>query len=96
MFIVSLSNIILSLSIFTFTNHHVTHLVVLSICLFHYVPHVMISSKFLRGLAKLDLLDIPKVLWSFRIFYLECLRLIIISKVFNVTILVNFRFASVK
>jgi hypothetical protein len=67
------------LSIFAFVHHYVTHLVVLSICLFHYVPHVLISSKFLRGLAKLDLLDIPKVLLSFRIFYLVFLKLMCIK-----------------
>jgi hypothetical protein len=62
MFTISLSNARLSLLIFAFAHHRVTHLVVLSIFLFHYVPHILISSKFLRGLAKLDLLDIPKVL----------------------------------
>ncbi len=79
MFIVSLSNAKLSLSIFAFACHHVAHSVVLSICILHYVPHVLISSKFFRGFSKLDILDIPKVLLSFHRFHLICLRLMCIQ-----------------
>ncbi len=63
----------LSLSIFTFSHHHATHSSILSITLFHCVPHVLISSKYLRGLAWYHLLDIPMVFLSSCKFFLVCL-----------------------
>ncbi len=41
----------LFLSIYTFAHRHATHSTVLSITFFHYVPHVLIPSKFLRGFS---------------------------------------------
>jgi len=49
MFTISLSNAKLSLFILAFAHHHVAYSFVLSIALFHFVPHVLISNKCWRG-----------------------------------------------
>ncbi len=49
MFIIFFSNARLSLSIFRFVHHHVTHSFVLSIVFFYYIPHVLISNKCSSG-----------------------------------------------
>ncbi len=60
MFIISLNNVRFSLSIFAFVHHHAAHLVVLSICLFHFVPHILTSSKFFRGFSTIGSLGYSK------------------------------------
>ncbi len=60
MFTISLNNVRLSLSIFALVHPHAAHLVVLSICLFHFVPHILISSKFFRGSSKVGSLGYSK------------------------------------
>jgi len=69
-------------------------------CLFHFVPHVLISSKFLTGFTQVGslgyskgfvvILHILSSMFEFNVYS------IIVSKVFSVTILVNFLFAIVK
>ncbi len=92
-----LSNVRLSLSIFTFAHHHVA---LWSIYFFHFVPHVLIFSKFLRGSNKVGTLGYSKgfVVISHILFYMLEINVytIIVSKVFSVTIFVNFHFSIVK
>jgi hypothetical protein len=100
MLIVVFSNARLSLSIFTFAHRHDAHSIVLSICLFHYVPHVLISSKLFRGLSKVGSLGYSKgfdvILHILSSMFEINVYLIIVFKVFGVTILVIFCFAIVK
>jgi hypothetical protein len=49
MFTICLNNARLSLSILTFADHHVPHPSLLSIALFHSIPHVLVSSKCSKG-----------------------------------------------
>jgi hypothetical protein len=95
-----LSNERLSLSIFTFAHRHVAHSTVLLICIFHYVPHVLISSKFFRGPSKVGFLGYSKGFVVISHILLNMLEnnvySIIISKVFSMTSYVNFCFAIVK
>jgi hypothetical protein len=100
MFTIFLNNVRFFLSIFTFIHHHVAHLVVLSIYYFHFVPHVLVFSRFLRGSSKVgsfgyskDFVVISHILFNM----LEVnVYLIIVSKVFGVTIIINFHFSIVK
>jgi len=100
MFIVSLSNARLSLLIFAFAHHHVAHSIVLSIFLFHFVPHVLISSRFFRGSRIVGSLGNSKGFVIISHMLSSVLEIdvysIIVSKVFGLTILVNFCFAIVK
>ncbi len=100
MFTISLSNARLSLSIFAFTHHHVAHSVVLSIFLFHYVPHVLIFNEFFRGSNEVRSLGYSKGFVVISHILSSMLEInvysIIVSKVFGVTILVNFHFAIAK
>jgi len=48
------------LSIFTSTHCHVTHSFVLLIFFFHFDPHVLISSNFLRGFSRVGFLGYSK------------------------------------
>ncbi len=100
MFIVSLSNVRLSLSIFAFAHHHATHSVVLLIFLFHFVPHILISSNFLKGFNKVGSLGYSKGFVVILHILSRLLKInvysIIVSKMFGVTILVNFHFAIIK
>jgi len=100
MFTISLSNARLSLSIFAFAHRHVAHFVVLSNCLFHSIPHVLISNKFFKGSRKVGSLRYSKgfvVILHILSSMLEInMYSIIVSKVFSVTIFVNFCFAIVK
>jgi hypothetical protein len=100
MFTISLSNAKLSLSIFAFAHCHAAHLVVLLICFFHYVLHDLISSKFFWGFIKVGSLGYSKgfVVISHIISNMFEINVysIIVSKVFGVTILANFRVAIVK
>ncbi len=100
MFIVSLNNVRLSLSIFAFTHHHPAHSVVLLIFLFHFVPHILISSKFFRGSSKVGSLGYSKGFVVISHILSSMLKInvysIIFSKMFGVTIPVKFHFAIVK
>jgi hypothetical protein len=100
MFTISLSNAKLSLSIFAFAHRHATHSVVFSICLFHYVPHVLICNKFFKGSSKVGYLGYSKGFVVILHIISNMLEInvysIIVSKVFGVTIFVNFHFAIVK
>ncbi len=97
---VYLSNEIFSLFIFALAHHHVVHSFVLSITLFHYVPHVLILSKCWRGSS------LVSSLWYSNFFFfisqnsISMLEInvysIIDSKVFGVTFNVNFLFSIVK
>ncbi len=49
MFVICLKNIRLSLSIFAFAHRHTAHLSILTIALFQYVLHILISSKCQSG-----------------------------------------------
>ncbi len=84
----------------TFAHHHATHSFVLSIALFHFVPHVPILANAGGGLIGCHFLDISKVLLSFHIFLSSMLEInvysIIDSKVFGVKIGVNFLLAIVE
>jgi hypothetical protein len=93
-FIVCLINAKLYLFIFAFTRDHDAHSFVLSIFLFHYVLHVMISSNYLKGFSKVG--------WSLRyskgVFIISHILFsmieikvysIIVSKVFGVTIVIK-------
>jgi hypothetical protein len=95
-----LNNVRLSLSIFTFAHHHAAHSIVLSIYFFHFVPHVLISSKFLRGFNKVGSLGYSKGFVVISHILSNMIEInvytIIVSKVFSVTILVNFYFSIVK
>ncbi len=90
MFIVYLSNVRLSLSIFAFAHRHASHSFVLSICFFHSVPHVLISSNCLRGFNKVGFLGYSKGVFIILHILFSMLKikvyLIIASKVFGVTI----------
>jgi hypothetical protein len=66
---------IFSLSIFTFVHHYVAHSTVLSIILFHYVSHVLISSKCMREFNLVLSLGCFKDFLLFRNFFLVCLKL---------------------
>jgi len=100
MFTVCLSNIRLSLLIFAFTHCHAAHSFVLSICFFHFDPHVLISSNYLRGSSKVGSLRYSKGVFIILHILSSMLEIkvysIIVSKVFGVTIVVNFIFAIVK
>ncbi len=96
MFTVCLNNVRLSLLIFAFTHHHATHSFVLSKKFSHYDPHVLISSNYspsskvgFLGYSKgvLIILHIISSMFDIKVYS------IIISKVFGVTIDVNFLFA---
>ncbi len=60
MFTICLSNLRFSLSIFSFAHCHVAHSFVLSICFFHFNPHVLISSNYLKGSKKVGSLGYSK------------------------------------
>ncbi len=100
MFIISLNNVRLSLSIFAFIRCHATHSIVLSIFLLHFVPHVLISSNFFRGSNKVGSLGYSKSFVVISHILLSMLEInvysIIISKAFGVTIPINFHVATVK
>ncbi len=87
-------NVILSLSIFALAHCHVDYSIVLSITLFHFVPHVLISSKCWRGSSLVSSLGyfngffvISQILSSM---FDNNVYSIIDSKVFGVTFGVNF------
>ncbi len=100
MFIICLSNARLSLFIFAFAHCHATHSFVFSICFFHSYPHVLISSNYFKGSSRVGsfgnskvvfiILHIPSSMFEIKVY------LIIMSKVFGVTITINFLFAIVK
>ncbi len=88
------------LSIFAFAHHHATHSIILSIFIYYFVPHVLIFSKFFRGSSKVGFLGYSKgfIVISHILFNMREINvyLIIVSKVFGVTIFLNFCFAIVK
>jgi hypothetical protein len=100
MFVIFLSNVKLSLLIFAFDHHHAAHSVVLSICFFHSIPHVLISMEFFKGYSKVGSLAYSKGFVVILHILSNMLEInvysIIISKVFGVTIHVNFCFAILK
>ncbi len=100
MFIVCLSNAILSLSVFTFTHHHTTHSFVLSNFFSHYDPHVLICSKYFKGSSRVGSLGNSKSIFIILHILFHILEIkvysIIVSKVFGVTIAINFLFSIVK
>jgi hypothetical protein len=65
MCIVCLSNERFSLSIFTLTHCHAAHSSILSITLFHFVPHVLIFSKCQRGSNLVSFLGYSNIFLSF-------------------------------
>jgi hypothetical protein len=85
------------LLIFAFAHHHATHSIFLSITLFHYVPHVLILSKCLRGSSLVLPLRYSNnffVILQKKISMFEInMYSIIDSKVFGVTIGENVFFA---
>jgi hypothetical protein len=100
MFIVSLNNVRLSLLIFAFAHRHAAHSIVLSIFLFHYVPHVLISNKLFKGSSKVGSLGYSKgfIIILHILFTMLDINVysIKVSKVFGLTIPINFHFAIVK
>ncbi len=90
---ICLSNVRLSLLIFTFTYRHATHSFVLLIFCFQFDPHVLISSNCLKGSSRVGSFGYSKGV--FIIFHILFIMLeikvysIIVSKVFGVTIVVN-------
>ncbi len=88
-----------SLFIFTFSHHHATHSFVLSITLFHFVPHVLISNNAGGGPVWYHLLDIPMVFFVISQILSNMFNInmysIIVSNVFGVTISDNYLFAIV-
>jgi len=93
MFIVCLSNVGLSLSIFAFTLHHVAHSFVLSICFFHFDPHILIFN-YLSGSSRVGSLGYSKggfiILHILSNMFKIKVYSVIISKVFGLTIGVKF------
>ncbi len=88
------------LSIFAFAHHHAAHSFVLSICFSHFNPHVLIFSNYLRGFSRVGSFEYSKGVFIishilFSMFEIK-VYLIIVSKVFGVTIAVNFLFTIVK
>ncbi len=100
MFTIFLSNVRLSLTIFTFTHCHVAHSFVLSISFFHSDPHVLISSNYLNRPSKVGSLGYSKGVFIISHILFSMLEIkvysIIVSKVFGVTIAMNYFFAIVK
>jgi hypothetical protein len=100
MFTIFLSNVKLSLLIFAFAHHHAAHSIVLSIGFSNFIPHVLIFREFFRGSSKVGSLGYSKgfvVILHIMSSMLEInVYSIIVSKVFGVTIFVNFCFAIVK
>ncbi len=95
-----LNNERLSLSSVALAHRNAAHSFVLSITLFHFVPHVLISNKCQKGFSLVSFLGysnsffiISQILFS--IFEIN-LYLIIDSKMFGVTFGVNFYFPIVK
>ncbi len=100
MFIICLSNVKLFLPIFAFAHHHATHSFVLSISFFLSDPHILISSNYLNESSKVGSLGYSKGNFTilhilFNMFEIKVYS-IIVSKVFGVTIALNFLFAIVK
>jgi len=100
MFIICFNNAKLSLFIFAFTHCHAAHSSILSIALFHYVPHVLISSKCYKENDRMSFLGYSQgfVVISHILFNMLEIHVysIIDSKVFGVKIGVNFPLAIVK
>jgi hypothetical protein len=94
MFIVCLSNVRLSLSIFAFTLHHAAHSFVLSICFFHFDPHILISNNYLSESSRVGSLGYSKGGFIISHILSNMFKIkvysIIISKVFGLTIGVKF------
>ncbi len=94
------SNVRFYLSIFTFAHHHAAHSFVLSICFSHSNPHVLISSNYLRRFSRVGSLGYSKAIFIISHILFSMLEIkvysIIVSKVFGMTIVVNFLFAIVK
>ncbi len=88
------------LSIFAFAHHHAAHSIILLIFIYYFVPRVLIFSKFFRGSNKVGFLGYSKgfIVISHILFNMLEINvyLIIVSKVFGVTIFLNFCFAIVK
>ncbi len=100
MFIVCLSNVRFSLSIFAFAHRHAAHSFVLLIFFFHSDPHVLIFCNYLRGFNKVGSFQYSNGVFIilhilFSTFEIKVYS-IIVSKVFGVTIAVNFFLAIVK
>ncbi len=100
MFTICLSNVRFSLSIFAFTHCHDAHSFVLSIWFFHSNPHVLISNNYLKGFSRVGSLGYSKGVFIILHILSNMLEIkvysIVVSKVFGVTIVVNFLFAIVK
>ncbi len=96
----NLFNVRLSLAIFTFAHHHVAHSFVLSIFIFHYIPHVLISSKCWRGSNKVSFLGYCQgfivISHTLSIMLKVSIYSIIDSNVFGVKIDGNFPLAIIK
>ncbi len=94
MFIICLNNVRFSLSIFAFIHHHVAYSFFV-----HFDPHVMISSNYLKGSSRVGSLGYSKDVFIISHILSNMLEIkvysIIVSKVFDVTIIVNFLFAIV-
>jgi hypothetical protein len=87
-------NAIFSLSIFELAHRHANHSIILSITLFHYVPHVLISSKCRKGFSLVWSFgysnDFFVISWTLPSMFDINVYSIINSKMFGVTFGVNF------
>ncbi len=94
MFLVCLNNARLSLLILAFAHRHATHSSILSIALFHYFPHVLISSKCQKGTSQMSSLGYSIVFFVISHILSSMLEIniysIMHSKVFGVIICSNF------
>jgi hypothetical protein len=88
------------LSVFTLAHCHATHSFVLSIFFFHYDPHVLTCSNNFKGSSGVGSLGNSKGIFIILHILSHTLEIkvyaIIVSKVFGVTIAINFLFAIVK